>query len=77
MWDRKGFICFITATVRLSGTNIQTVFKGTYRDSLQLELVVEGFEGGDVLLGRREVGGEDALEAGGRVVLPPHLPQAE
>jgi len=38
---------------------------------------VEGFEGGDVLFGWREVGGEDALEAGGQVVLPPHLPQAE
>lgn len=53
------------------------MLKWTYSDSLELELVVEGFEGRDVLLERREVGRENTLETGGQVVLPPHLPQAE
>lgn len=49
----------------------------THSDSLELELVVEGFESGYVLVERREVGGENTLEARRQVVLPPHLPQAE
>lgn len=49
----------------------------THSDSLELELVVEGFESGGVLAERREVSGENALEARRQVVLPPHLPQAE
>lgn len=38
---------------------------------------MEGFESRDVLVERREVSREPALEAGGQVFLPPHLPQAE
>lgn len=53
------------------------MFKWTYSDSLELELVLEGFESRDVLFERREVCREDTLETGGQVVLPPHLPQAE
>lgn len=53
------------------------MFKWTYSDSLELELVVKGFEGRDLLVERREVGGENTLETGGQVVFPPHLPQAE
>lgn len=49
----------------------------TYRDSLELELVVEGFEGRDVLVEWREVSRKNTLETGGQVVFPPHLPQAE
>ncbi len=53
------------------------MFKWTHSDSLELELVVERFEGRDVLVERREVGRENTLETGGQVILPPHLPQAE
>lgn len=53
------------------------MFRWTYGDSLQLELIVEGFEGRDVLVEWREVSGENTLETGGQVILPPHLPQAE
>lgn len=49
----------------------------THSDSLELELVVEGFECGYVSVERREIGGENTLEARRQVVLPPHLPQAE
>lgn len=49
----------------------------THSDSLQLELIVERFEGRGVLAERREVGGENALHAGGQFILPSHLPQAE
>lgn len=38
---------------------------------------MEGLESGHVLVERREVSGENTLETGGQVVLPPHLPQAE
>lgn len=54
-----------------------TKLKWTYSDSLELELVVERFEGRDLLVERREVGRENTLETGGQVVLPPHLPHAE
>lgn len=49
----------------------------THSDSLQLELVVERFEGRGVLAERGEAGGENTLHAGGEFILPSHLPQAE
>lgn len=72
----------IAVAIRLSGYRFalhpESTERGlTHSDSLELELVVEGFESGDVLVERREVSGENTLEARGQVVLPPHLPQAE
>lgn len=52
-------------------------FECTHCDSFQLELVVEEFENGDILVEWREIGGENTLKTGGQVVLPPHLPQTE
>lgn len=51
--------------------------KWPYSDSLELELVVKGFECRDLLVEWREVGRENTLETGRQVIFPPHLPQAE